>query len=146
MDLYDFVRESNRIEGIMRKPSVAEVAAHMVFLDGPATVEALEKFVAAIQPDAVLRRMPGVNVVVGMHRAPEGGPHIVEELQRILDDGGRDNPYVQHQRYEHLHPFTDGNGRSGRVLWLKNVGGKAPLGFLHSWYYLSLQEWRKHGD
>ena len=49
--------------------------------------------------------------------------------------------YVLHCRYESLHPFTDGNGRSGRALWLWMMGGieEAPLGFLHTWYYQSLE-------
>ena len=40
----------------------------------------------------------------------------------------------------------DGNGRSGRVLWLYNMGGieRVPLGFLHTFYYQALDasRWR----
>ena len=48
-----------------------------------------------------------------------------------------------HVEYETLHPFTDCNGRSGRMIWLwqmlKQDRLVAGLSFLHSWYYSSLE-------
>ena len=51
------------------------------------------------------------------------------------------SPFAVHVAYENLHPFMNGNGRSGRALWLWHMGGieKVPLGFLRTWYYQSLQ-------
>ena len=146
-DLVDFIRESNRIERIYREPTFREIEAHQLFLDnpGPVTVATMEDFVREIQPDAVLRRQVGQNVMVGSHLPPFGGPEIAEKLQEILarvnfGSGGEDTVYHRHIEYETLHPFTDGNGRSGRALWLYDMGGmlRAPLGFLHTWYYQSL--------
>ena len=138
--LVDFVRESNRIEGILRDPTTAELTAHAAFLtvQEPST-EALTDFVSIVQPGAILRDRVGLNVMVGRYFPPEGGSHIRAALIAILSDLA--DPYVTHQRYEALHPFTDGNGRSGRVLWLWMMGGieKVPLGFLHQWYYQSLR-------
>jgi hypothetical protein len=139
----EFVRESNRIEGIVRDPTRQELQATEEFIaaDFP-TVVRVKAFVAACQPNARIRDRAGLNVRVGSHIAPPGGPEIVTALEEILEFAPVYEPYVTHYQYETLHPFTDGNGRSGRAIWLWQMmrcAGGAPLGFLHHWYYQSLQ-------
>lgn len=148
LTIEDFIRESNRIEGILREPLVAEIEAHMVFLEADhMEMASLEEFVSAIQPHAILRRQYGLDVRVGNHFALAGGPRVEEELIKLIGDINYWNTeeklydsfiHDMHLRYEKLHPFSDGNGRSGRAIWLWMQGGYAPLGFLHQFYYDTL--------
>jgi hypothetical protein len=150
MELTDFVRESNKIEGIVRGGERFErdfqASKEFLALD-TITIPDLENLVNVFQPGAKLRDKPGMDVRVGNHIAPPGGPEIVEQLEEIIhlaDFHGKDMSMFEiHQNYESLHPFMDGNGRSGRMLWLwqmEKYHGGAPLGFLHHWYYQSLKE------
>jgi hypothetical protein len=142
VSLANFVRESNRIEGILRDPTPLEIAAHEELLTTDFIgIPEVAKFVSLIQPGAVLRDRPGLNVRVGRHLPPPGGPDVAEALEALLGGMGFEDPFTFHLQYETLHPFMDGNGRSGRALWLCMMGGieRVPLGFLHTFYYQSLQ-------
>lgn len=144
-----FIRESNRIEGINRGPTQDEIDAHSTFfkLDRVSVFD-LEMFVRACA-GAPLRIRRGMDVRVGNHFPPPGGPHIADELGKLLATANTEHadPYLVHVEYETLHPFMDGNGRSGRALWawmmLRSGNRMSGLGFLHAWYYQSLSESRK---
>jgi hypothetical protein len=144
-----FMAESNRIEGIHRPPTEQEVEALATFVSRTTITQAdLVTLVRVFQPDAELRDQTGMNVVVGTHRPPPGGPAIPAELDCILDTVMHGaHPHLVHHAYETLYPFTAGNGRSGRALWLWGMQRYSEsgyqralrIGFLRSWYYQSLE-------
>lgn len=142
-----FADESNKIEG-MPNARMRELDALASFCAlSIVTVADLETYVKLVAPGHRLRRKAGLNVRVGNHIAPAGGPDIETRLVALLSDEAL-SPYAAHVAYELLHPFTDGNGRSGRALWLwmhmqsDTAYSAFELGFLHTFYYETLSNAR----
>jgi hypothetical protein len=84
-----------------------------------------------------------MNVRVGNHIAPEGGPHIIHRLQRILSKANQDcdTPYSM-ECPRRLRNTSPGNGRTGRAIWAWQMQGLGHdpfvLPFLHRFYYQTL--------
>jgi uncharacterized protein (DUF433 family) len=147
MTTFEKVAESNRIEGIDRVPTAEELVEHDRVMElAHLTIRDLEKFVTVYQQNAKLRVNPGMDVRVGSYVPPKGGEHIREMLGALLDDinGERIDAWNAHMQYESIHAFTDGNGRSGRVIyhWQMRSTRMADLGFLHAFYYQTLQNYQ----
>ncbi len=139
-----FVRESNLIEGINREPTREEVEAHeRVWRCFSISAQALGDFQAVVAPGKPLRENPGMNVRIGNHVPVEGGPHVLRALQKICRDAmGGQFVWTTHVEFEILHPYMDGNGRTGRALWMWQMHhtNRDPfaLSFLHRFYYQTL--------
>ncbi len=139
-----FVIESNDIEGI-KTTTEEEVMATLAFIElDTLRIADVSNLVNIYQPGAHLRLHPGMDVYVDNHCPPPGGPHVGEELKGLLSICSLKscNPHKFHHAYETLHPYMDGNGRSGRAIWLRQMIKKNDqmwhLGFKHAWYYQSL--------
>lgn len=142
-----FVAESLAIESIFREPTAEELSVTKAMIESDVvTVADLEALVEVYQPGNVLRRGRGQDVVIGGRLAPAGGPGMELALTALLlqqaQDNGLYDPWGIHVAYECLHPFTDGNGRSGRALWahmMHRLGQLRPDRlFLQHFYYQTL--------
>jgi len=77
---------------------------------------------------AGIRKVPGTVLKDGAGRVvytpptPERLPRLITDLERFINDGERfaADPLVKmaliHHQFESIHPFYDGNGRTGRIL------------------------------
>lgn len=137
--LTDFMQESLHIEGILRPPFEHEMAGLEAFrrMIRPPTVMELTALCKTFQANAQLRDKLGLDVVVGNHFPPRGGQGIADNLKRLLDNSRDYTAFRLYCAFEALHPFTDGNGRTGRALWLWRMGGH-PQSFLKSFHYQTL--------
>jgi hypothetical protein len=144
-----FVEESNLIEGIKRAPSRIELDAHERLLGCERVCASdLAEFVLNVANER-LRDQWGMNAIVGDHKPPVGGPQIPILLEGLLVMVDMEiDPWRAYNIYETLQPFMDGNGRSGRALWLWQMihQVKDPhvlsRGFLHTFYYQTLANYR----
>lgn len=144
-----FLRESLKIEGIHREPTEPETDDTLEFILLPDVgVWNVAVLVETYAPGHVLRDRPDLNVSVGNYTAPKGGRRLVQRFETHLSEinNGALGPWPAHVNYEMLHPFTDGNGRSGRALWvwhmLKIGADPFSLSFLHRFYYQTLENSR----
>ena len=139
LSLVKFIKDSLQIEGINRSPSKKEIEATIKFIDEALTLDSVCKLQAVYAPGKPLRDKKWMNVRIGNYSPQEGGESIKIELSRILEIK---DPYHNHMEFETLHPFMDGNGRTGRSIWVKLMleSSRDPfsLSFLHRFYYQTL--------
>jgi len=149
----DFVTESWKIEGLKLKriPLQNIVDYHISFINNDEiSVKSLShaalKFTNGY---GKLRDKPGMNVRVGGHVPIAGGSDIVKLLEKMCGIAQGTNAFDLHRNFEDIHPFMDGNGRVGRMLWawsMRHDPIALERGFLHSWYYQSLSASRQNND
>lgn len=147
-DLTSFILGSNAIEGIWRPVLPEEEAGLASFLkEERLSLENVTALCQVFQPDAKLRDKEGMNVVVGNYSPPFGGERIKLQLGLLLHEMniGTWSPWEAHVIFETQHPYTDGNGRTGRAIWLWMMNkekSRVHLPFLQHFYYQTLESWR----
>lgn len=159
MTLKDFLLESNMIEGYDFVDEREEQAGDEFLKLTMLSVQDVSNFVHITTlshgSSGLIRTVHGMDVQIGDHFPKRGGPEVYAELRTMLETlsfvakngGGKKMAWQFHCQYEDLHPYTDGNGRSGRMIWLWMMGGQAYLnnskiGFLQMFYYQTLQNSR----
>lgn len=139
--LMEFAKESNRIEGITNADDNERMFQKLeAFLK-------LEKLtvdnVCEFNEWGILRDKEGMNARVGAFKPQKGGNDLREDFELMIKSVERSLIFEFHVCFERLHPFTDGNGRTGRAIWLWQMARQndydLSLGFLHKWYIQSLE-------
>lgn len=80
-------------------------------------------------PPQYIGKVRNVGVYVGTYTAPPPGPRLKQVIkdfdkwlpkieEKMSEEARYKLIYEAHVRYEMIHPFVDGNGRSGRLFWL----------------------------
>jgi len=141
-----FLTESNMIEGNRGYSAREFDLAHSFInrMDLANSTHDLLEFAQICEPGVQWRFDHTVpNVRIGTEYPPKSGPEVADALIRILGMV-RDNasPYLIHRAYLKLHPLTDCNGRSSRLLWLWQMvnqqGFSGGMSFLECHYRQSL--------
>lgn len=126
-EVREYIKESNAIEDIFDETEVEQSLKAWNYLDslGPVIshkdICEVQKIIVANQPlldneKGFYRSHNGVWVSVGGVQAP--APSRVDNLiQKWLLDLPKMSTLVAHIRFEYVHPFVDGNGRTGRMLY-----------------------------
>lgn len=127
-DVQKYIKSSNEIEGIYSEEEDAQSLLAWAYLDSKETLShadimRVQKMITLhqnLQPNqrGYYRGMAGndTNVSVGGRYAPEYSL-VPELMNNWLLDVAEMTPLTAHIRFEVIHPFVDGNGRTGRMLY-----------------------------
>jgi hypothetical protein len=141
-DPRQYIRESNAIEGITRPNEIEQSMVAWALLCDRKTklshglIRKVQKIITLNQPELTgpkrgyYRDMTKTNVTVGNHVPPHYSM-VRGLMDNWLLDYEQLGPWQAHVRFETIHPFVDGNGRTGRMLmwWHELMIGECPTLF-----------------
>lgn len=148
-DVRAFAKESNKIEGIFDEAEDRKMIKLLqkFLIHKNLTSYHVANFAKGLGSRCNLRDREGMDVRIGDYLPLKGGRKVIEHLNSLFDMQNdpkkKITPFKFHQHFEALHPFMDGNGRTGRAIWLWQMLKEERntfLGFLHIYYYQSLKE------
>lgn len=136
--LKKYIRESNKIEGIHSETEVIQSLIAWDYLQALTTINqtdicAIQKIITANQTNLLgnqrgfYRNVSMINVRVGSYVAPDYS-EVAQLMADWFNDWLKMTPLIAHIRFETIHPFVDGNGRVGRMLywWQCVKAGRVP--------------------
>lgn len=145
-----FLIESNSIDDILLEITSEDLDVAQAFIRQKHLMsDNIQAIVEHFQPGAVLRNKVGIDACEGNFIPQKGGLPLETAYFKLIntfnsvDLSDTKKVFDLYCEYQILSPFTDCNGRSGRLIWLWcfywNLGFLPNLSFLHLFYYYGLK-------